>query len=286
MCTAEVWHRSLPYAELYCYDKLSNPPDRNMLDIARSSRPNVILFCGVADWSRMPSPSTLRQLREQAPVVLLSGDLSDPPWWPYLQTFRDAESFDLMVNFDGNDLWPHKSPDFTALTPMSPTFYRRSDKLLKDRLIPFGFCGGCSSPSRYEIINHLVDHAGLQIKPREEIYGTYQRFANFMMECAIVPNVPFSGSDNARQVKGRVIESGLARCCLLDHVSSASKNWFTPGEDYIEYENREHAVALAKELSGDWGRAQRIADNLHRRVTEEYSAEKFWAKVFEAAGVA
>lgn len=158
-------------------------------------------------------------------------------------------------------------------------------KPLKDRLVPFGFCGGCASPSRWEIIGWLVDNAGLQIKPREELYGTYARYAAFMMETAITISVPFSGSDNSRQVKGRVLESGLARTLLLDHISSAAKNWFTPGVDYLEYESREHAASLVRELMNDWPRAQRIADSLHDRVKAEHSPAIFWDKVFRAAGV-
>ena len=158
-------------------------------------------------------------------------------------------------------------------------------KDLKDRLIPFGFCGGCASPSRWEIIGWLVDNAGLQIKPREEVYGTYARYAAFMQECAITISVPFSGSDNSRQVKGRVLESGLARTVLLDHVSSAAKNYFTPGLDYIEYENREHAAELVKMLLANLDKAQQVANNMHKRVREEHSPAIFWQRVFDAVGV-
>jgi hypothetical protein len=291
LITAEPWHRSLPGTRVvYYYDKitrppglLSVPPDREMLDIARGACPDIVLFCGIADRSRMPSPETFNALRKLCPVVMLSGDLSDPPWWPYLEIYKDC--FDLIVNFDGNDNWPKRHGDFTALTPIATEFYPVASKQLNDRLIPFGFCGGCASPSRWEIIGWLVDNAGLQIKPREETYGTYARYARFMQECSITISVPFSGSDNSRQVKGRVLESGLARTVLLDHVSSAAKNYFTPGIDYVEYETREHAAELVRELMNDWPRAQRIADSLHDRVKAEHSPAIFWDKVFKAAGV-
>lgn len=298
LITAEPWHKSL--RELghdldlrFYYDKITNPPgllsippDREMLDIARNEKPDVILFCGIADGSRLPSAETIRDIRRNIPVILLSGDLSDPPWWPYLNGWARDCGFDLIVNFDGNDGFPKRPGfrDFTALTPIAHEFYPVS-KPLKDRLIPFGFCGGCASPSRWEIIGWLVDNAGLQIKPREELYGTYARYATFMLETAITISVPFSGSDNSRQVKGRVLESGLARTLLLDHVSSAAKNWFTPGVDYVEYENREHAAFLVRELMNDRPRAQRIADSLHDRVKAEHSPAIFWDKVFKAAGV-
>lgn len=295
--TSEPWNVSLQSLghnvdQWFYFDKVSHPdkllpipPDRALLDLARNAPRDIILFCGVADAGLMPSPDTFVQLRKLCPVVMLSGDLSDPPWWPYLEPFRAAGSFDLVANFDGSDKWPKCTDrDFTALTPIAHEFYPMS-KPLKDRLIPFGFCGGCASPSRWEIIGWLVDNAGLQIKPREELYGTYSRYAAFMMETAITISVPFSGSDNSRQVKGRVLESGLARTLLLDHVSSAAKNWFTPGVNYLEYESREHAASLVRELVNDWPRAQCIADSLHDRVKAEHSPAIFWDKVFKATGV-
>lgn len=293
--TSEPWNVSLQSLghnvdQWFYFDKVSHPdkllpipPDSALLDLARSAPRDIILFCGVADAGLMPSPDTFVQLRKLCPVVMLSGDLSDPPWWPYLKAHKN--SFDLVVNFDGNNNWPKCTPnDFTALTPVAHEFYPVS-KPLKDRLIPFGFCGGCASPSRWEIIGWLVDNAGLQIKPREEQYGSYNRYAAFMLETAITVNVPFSGSDSSFQVKGRVLESGLARVCLLDHVSSASKNWFRPNIDYVVYETKEHAAAIVKELLSDLDRAQTFADNLHKRVVEEHSPKIFWDKVFKAVGL-
>ncbi len=231
----------------------------------------------------MPQPSTLRRLRDICPVVLLSGDLSDPPWWPYLHTFYDEKCFDLAVNFDGNPRWPKPDNYLELLTPIAHEFYM-SPKPLAQRLIRFGFCGGCASPSRWEIIGYLVDHAGLKIKPREETYGTYDRYARWMMECQLTVNVPFSGSDDSRQVKGRVLEAGLAGTCLLEHESSAAQHWFEAGVDYVVYRTREEAAALSRELLADVPRMEAIAQRLQKKVREQHSPEIFWKRVFEAVG--
>ena len=217
-------------------------------------------------------------------MVLLSGDLSDPPWWPYLRDFRAAGCFDCIVNFDGNEAWPSGNRDLTMLTPMSPSFFA-NQRPLKDRLIPFGFCGGCGSPSRREIIDYLVEHAGLQIKPREEQYGTYARYARFMLECQLTVNVPHSGSDNAEQVKGRVLEAGLAGTCLLEHEASAARHWFDAGTDYIVYRTKEEAAMIARGLLENVTLMQETALRLQRKVIENHSPAKFWARVFEAVGV-
>lgn len=254
-----------------------------MLDIAAKETPDVILFDGIADATRLPTTHTLRRLRSIAPLVLLSGDLSDPPWWPFLEEFRDEKCFDLYVNFDGGSPWPRPEPYLDLLTPIAHEFYEMP-KPLAQRLVPFGFCGGCASPSRWEIIGYLVENAGLKILPRDERYGSYKRYADFMMECRLTVNVPISGSDTSRQVKGRVLEAGLAGTCLLEHESSAAQHWFTPHEDYVVYRTREEAAELSRELLADIPRMEAIAQRLQRKVRENHSPAIFWAKVFEAVG--
>jgi len=189
----------------------------------------------------------------------------------------------VSVNIDGNPNWTCGDNDLTLLSPTAPQFYQEP-RPLTERPILFGFAGGYSSPSRATIINRLALDCGLVIPPRNERYGSYQDYANFLLNVRLVPNVPFSGSDNSRQVKGRVLESGLARCCLLEHDSSAAKDWFTPGVDYAEYSDVDDAVAKARWLLDNPNVMQSMADNLHKRVMEEHSPKAFWGKVFAAIG--
>ena len=294
--TAEPWHQSLRETghevDLRFYaDKLTRPvglipcpPDRAMLDIAAQTHPDLILICGLADAAKSPHITSLVSLRQFCPVVLLSGDLSDPPWWPFIKVYAARGCFDLIVNFDGNTHWPKSDNSLDLLTPIPQSFFPMP-KPLTDRLIPFGWAGGAASPSRAEIINYLREHAGLKIMPRDERYGTYQRYANFLMECKLTVNVPHSGSDNSEQVKGRVLESGLAGTCLIEHEASAAKNWFEPGVDYAVYRTKEEAAAIAKQLLADLPRAQAIALSLQRKVREHHSPDIFWRKVFEAVGM-
>jgi spore maturation protein CgeB len=96
--------------------------------------------------------------------------------------------------------------------------------------------------------------------------------------------VPWSGVSEVGQVKGRVLEAGWAGACLLEHADSPTRNWFTPGVDYAVYRDRNEALmAVHQLLYSDRGvTAQRMADNLARRVRAEHSAEIFWGRVWEA----
>jgi hypothetical protein len=232
--TSEAWVASLENIKGHeistlIYDHFV-PPDRALLDSVDAYRPDLVLYTGMADWERTPSPSTFRRIRKQAKIIHLSGDLSDPPYRPYLDRYAAEDCFDLNVNLDGNRSWERSPMDLTTISPTSPAHYRcRNERPLVERPVAFGFAGGFASPSRAAFIHRWQAECGLVIPPRDERYGSYQAYADFLLDCRLIPNVPFSGSDNSRQVKGRVVETGLARACLLDHVESAARDWFTPG---------------------------------------------------------
>jgi len=277
--TAEPWLeglRSLGH-EIHVYHYMRHS-ERLLLDAADIFRPDATVYLGMAPWDKTPSPKTLARLRKICPTVHISGDLSDPPWFPFLEKYREHESFTRTVNIDGNPNWPSQSADLTLLSPTAPHFFR-DQKPLSERPIPFGFAGSYSSPSRKEIIEYLVKNAGLRLKGYDHRYGTYQEYANFLMSCQIVPNVPISGSDAVRQVKGRVLECGEAGCVLLDHADSWAKHWFKPGVDYASYDNKEGAVAMAQYLLDSPKRMTDLAASLQRKVLTDHGPEKFWPKV-------
>lgn len=285
--TSEPWIESLTDLQehevfIARYDKFGIPSDQGFLNAAHRIEPDLIIYTGTAGGPNIPQASTLARLKKIAPLIFLSGDLGDPPWWPYLEDYRAHDAITLTVNYDGNDNWPKVGDDYTTLCPIAPKFFA-NQKPIVERQIPFGFAGSYSWDDLTDPRRKIIDHlriSGLTVKPWENGYGTYQAFANFLMSCKIVPSMPFSGSGKSRQVKARVIESGLAGCCLLDHVESAAKHWFKPGVDYEEYETAEHAVELTHELLRDPDRMQHRAANLQRRILSKHSPTVFWEKLF------
>lgn len=266
-----------PGAEIFYYDRVGLPSDRAVLDAVDRSRPDLVIFTGKAGGEGaldIPSVDTLCRVRNKAPMVHVGGDFSDPPWWPFLETYRKAGCFDLTVNFDGNTEWPRGPRDYTTLSPTAPEFFRGA-KPLSERPIKFGFAGTYSSPSRRAIIEYLVEHAGLIVRPWG---GSYQDFATFLMNCQVVVNVPFSGSDAVRQVKGRVIESGLAGCILLEHHEAPTEGWFQPNVHYLKYETPAQAAELALSVSAE---TSYLAEQLRDRVATFYSPKAFWCRLFD-----
>jgi hypothetical protein len=279
---------SLPDAARCFYDRCAwDYQDREMLDAAYAHDPETVIYIGCTGGPHLPSASTFAHMRKKGRrTVCLAFDASDESWHPHLAEFREKGSFDLVVNIDGNDEWPRVTErDFTALTPIASRYWEPHWLTSLDcRPVRFGFAGGYASPSRAAVVTFLQKFAALAIPVRDEKFGTYQSYADFMMQTRVALSVPWSGVSEVGQVKGRVLEAGWAGACLLEHADSPTRNWFTPGVDYAVYRDRNEALmAVHQLLYSDRGvTAQRMADNLARRVRAEHSAEIFWGRVWEA----
>lgn len=278
---------SLPEAERFFYDRdVPGRQDSNMLDAVYAHDPETVIYIGCTGGPFLPSASTFAHMRKKGRrTVCLAFDASDESWHPHLAEFREKGSFDLVVNIDGNDSWPRVTErDFTALTPIAEKYWDLAGLRHEGRRARFLFAGGYASPSRARIVTWLQKFAGLVIPPRNESFGSYQEYADLMMEARVALSVPWSGVSEVGQVKGRVVEAGWAGCCLLEHVDSPTRHWFTPGVDYAVYRDRNEALmAVHQLLHTDRGAtAQRMADNLASRVRKEHSPEIFWNRIWEA----
>ena len=265
--------------QLFWYDRAQVPTDRAILDAADQCGPDLILYTGRPSGPHKPARDTLKRLRKQSPTVLIVHDATDKDWIPVLKEYRQHETFTVTVNIDGNDSWSKGPKDFTALTPIDPRFYP-APVPLDARPVLFGFAGGYASPSRAKIINYLIEKAGLVVPRRNETYGSYQAFADFMMSCRVVLNVPFSGHDTGNQVKGRVIETGLARACLLEQGDSPAYQWFNRG--FVPYQNEIDAAKAVPMLLESIKATQLCADKLHEAV-KAHAPAHFWKQVIERA---
>lgn len=270
--------------EIHRYSRASIPVDRDMLNRADQVRPKLICYIGSNDPALMAQTDTFLRLEKIAPTVMLCHDASDATWTPVLEEYKRCDAFSLVVAIDGNTAWPSRPQDYTALTPV-PARHYRDLTAVGVRPVNFGFAGGYSSPSRRAIVEHLAESAGLVIPRRNEQYGSYGDYAHFLKRTKIVLNVPWSGSDNAAQVKGRVLEAGHAGCVLLEHAESAARHWFCAGGDYAIYESKEHAAEVVQRLLADPDEMERLAHALHTRVTHEHSATLFWQRVFRGVGL-
>lgn len=266
------------------FDLIGVPPDIEMLNVADKVKPDVAVIIGQHDGPYRASTSTFLALKRKCPTVLIVFDAGEALWVPRLEEYRDRNVFSATVNIDGNQEWTHPEKHWTTITPTAPHFYRNRPPL-SDRPVRFGFAGGYSSRKRREIVEYLVEKAALVIPRRDERYGSYQAYADFMCSCKVVLNIPFTGTETGVQVKGRVVEAGMAGCVLLEHVDSAAQHWFKPWTDYAAYSTKEEAAMIVADLLGNPREMTRLATNLHQRV-QQYVPQEFWRHVFSEVGLA
>jgi hypothetical protein len=236
---------------------------------AESLRPELIVYLGSVV-GFVPGTDVLRRLRDVAPSVLLCGDASDNAWHPTLDAYRREDCFSVYVSIDGTE----REGFLTKLTPVDPRPY--APRPWVERTVPVGYTG-----------SDIGERTGVIAATGAASPGLvgHDEMARFLCDCRVVVNAPINGTGNADHVKGRVLEAGFSQSLLLERRNGATARWFTPGTEYLEYENPDDARAKL-----DWARsyddeAQEIAAALHRRVTAEHHPAVFWRDVLHAGGV-
>lgn len=275
--------------------------DAGVYQAALEYQPDFIVYIG-SRWGEIVAIETLQNLnRNVAPTVHLCSDAADHPWWDLIEEY-DANCFALQVAIDGNKHWPlHGKPrGLTALTPFDPARYP-APKSHAERPVSFGYGGNTGGRSQKEGVRPeqvskrrlIIDACiagGLKVRVRDDegtssFTATYEAYAEFLRGCRIVLNIPFSGTQEHMQVKGRVVEAGMAGCVLLEHKGAPTADWFTPGVDYLEYDNAAHAVEIARELADKPEVTEAMGMRLRARVFAEHGPRQFWRRILERIGL-
>jgi hypothetical protein len=249
--------------------------DHNIRRKVRELTPDIIIYSGPAAGKCKPTIDTLLFLKERAKTIGYVLDGGCPDWHPVLDEYKSQNVFDLTVNTDGNPNWPKRDIDLTIWQPVDEAFYKTP--VPKD--IEFGFAGGTGAKHRRESIAWLEDHLSLQVAPRYEQWGTYNKFSEFMLRCKKTVNFPETGSEKSFHLKNRILEAGFAHCALFEKKNPVTPLYFDPENEYFEYN-------VTQDISGIWldtpeEEFERRARNLHARVHRDYTSTKMWSKVFE-----
>lgn len=269
--------------ELYKYDHgkeeqhhYEGEVDHSILRKVNDYKPDIIIYSGPAEGKCRPIIDTFLTLKSKAKLINLVCDGGCPNWHPILQQYVLHNAFDLILNVDGNHDWPKRENDLTFPGPIDPRYYSKPKK----KTIRFGFAGGCGSSDRQEAVKILKEKCGLVVPERSETWGTYQTYADFMMSCKMVVNFSNTGSGKANHLKYRVIESGLAKVCVLEQANLITKHYFSPGIDYIEYKNLEELIQIANQITDD--EIDKKANKLNFAVEKNYTALRTWQTVFDS----
>ena len=205
-----------------------NTPELNLLNAVAKHDPQVIAYFGINGSIDCPSIDFLRGLRNKCRLVHICFDAPCHEWWPLLEEYKAKEVFDLQISITGRDPYC----DWHTLTPSDPAMFY-CEKWSKE--IDVGFAGSWTgTDTRWELLKHLQDVVTMQ--RREAPMKPTSYYADFLRRCRASINVAeVGGPVKAMHVKGRVVESGLAGCMLIEQCGSPTRDWFTLGTDYLEW---------------------------------------------------
>lgn len=262
--------------EVIVFDYFVDNAHEKILNIANCIHPtHVIVLGGATDHLEL---RTLLELKKTSKVILLVPEASHPDWKAYLDKLENGT--DLIVNLDGNYDWDPERKHHTTLAIYGQQPYWHIQHL-KD--IDVGFCGGPGAPGtmRQRLIDYLKEQNSITVFPFIEEPGTYQQYADFMKKCKIIVNAAGSSGDKSKHVKGRVIEAGLARCCLLEEVGSPIDQWFSK-RSYFTFSSPENCKEqIDRLLVHDQSSSLYAAAILNEEVYTKYNPRKMWKEIFD-----
>ena len=276
------------------FPHMGEPMNAEILVRAKEISPDVIFYIGGAQGDGNPDVPTLCALRDLAPSINLCCDAGDEPWHPLLERYRKAGCFDLQVSLDGIKDSP---VDLVTITPVDPRPWDRTSI----RSIRCGFSGGASMaisprtkrtrdafrvrfqpPISRERVIHWLEANDLVTVGRRVKGRTYSDHVDFVMACQLILNTSASGSGQAHQIKGRVLETGWAGCALLEPQASPIGEWMPEGS-YFTYRDVGQAEHLIMSLTDE--QITKSAEMLSRYVRENYHPRQIYGEILERAGV-
>ena len=93
-------------------------------------------------------------------------------------------------------------------------------------------------------------------------------------------SINFSLSVDSHQLKGRISESMLSGCLLLESKNDQIVEYFDDGVDFVSFSSKEDLLAKVKFYVINERERVRISNNGRNKVLNHFSGDKFWKKVF------
>ncbi len=261
--------------------------DSELLRKVAETKPDFICYIGQR-WGQTPSTSCLTRMSTIAPTMHLCSDAGDTPWHDMLRQYQESGCFTVQVAIDGSVKWPYAAQNITALTPVDDADFTIPPRIHAERNVGATFAGnagGGDNSVRTQTLVALLQTNTIEVRTRSPLPFTYRGYCDYLANCRISLNIANTGTEQSLHVKGRVLESGLAGCCLLETKGAPTSKWFTPGTDYLEYSSVAEAKEMIDELRDKPQATQSYGDALRAKIMASHTPEKFWGRVFDRIGL-
>ncbi len=252
--------------------------DASLISRISKLTPDIIFYIGAFRGVGVPKLPTFSAINEIAPLINIVSDAADPPWHQVLRLCAARGCFSAQVSIDG--FMQKGLIDIGVLTPVDPRKFSKSAA----RDILCGFSGGIpAAPSNHPrrlVLSPLID-SGI-VKLRRRTKATYDEHVMFMLSCRMIINSSFTGSAKTHHMKGRVLESGHAGCCLLESEGSPIGDWF-PDDCYFLYRDPPEAAHLIKTLTDD--QIEHAAERLQEEVRARFMPAMIYGEILKNVGL-
>jgi hypothetical protein len=241
---------------------------------------DVVVYWAVMNGPDLPSIAAFRRARNKCRLVAMFGDGGCPECVPLLQTYKDQNVFDAAVNIDGHPDWPHREGiDWTCFGVFDDHAYRK----VLPRTRRLGYSGG-GGPHREGMVRSLADVIDAVVGYDANV--PYQRYADWMLSTYAVVNTSWSATrPDVMCGKGRMNEAALAGCLLFETKGSCLRDYYEPGEDYLEYGWDSPGNIHARDILDVVERpdfeeyAEIIGQRFRTKTLSLYGPERFWNRI-------
>lgn len=193
----------------------------------------------------------------------------------------------INIDFGYGEMFPNI---YCLSNPQDERIFKKSDE--SEKVNDVLFCGSLHLEERTSILRKLLDNKiNLRIAggrwPAENTFENFEDYANEFRKTKISLN--FAASPYCRyQRKGRIAESMACGALCITTYADVLKNrtgtWFEVGKHLVEF-NLDNCVDVVNYYLKNDAERIKIADAGYKHWKETCSADIFWPKLFDIAGV-
>lgn len=240
--------------------------------------PKVVIFSLLGKSNLNPSRPAYEYLKNKGIYLVFQWADADNEW-SISEINKIGKLADLHVSWDNAGVLRNIQNHINLWAPQDDKLYYDQ----RDKNIDVGFIGSLRYQERQTYIKYLLDNdVKLVVRggQREEKLTSYQ-YAEFIRNCKIGINFPWSPFLNMDQCKGRVFEIIASNSMLLERKNDVTSKVLSPGVDYVEFTSPDDLKNKINYFLNNHEERLKIAQHGHETFLKKYSATIFWKKIFE-----
>jgi len=253
-----------------------------IVEHCRKYKVEIVFFSLINGFDYNPSIETLKELRKMGIYLCFFWPDTGPEWgFGTIQSLQECS--DLHISYDSpRSQWHDEHPKWSNYLPMwtphdDNLFYRDPQKE-----IDVSFLGTYQKhPERIACLSYWqkkIPTLFISGGQRQEKLSIYQ-YALYVRKSKMGVNFPLSQTQVFLQAKGRIFEHMACETLLFDVPNPATRDFFKPGEEYIEFSTPDDFVEKVNYYLKHEDERKAIAERGSNAFYAKYSGKIFWDKL-------